>query len=103
MSCASRSYPKGSRPTLKMTFRDADGGLTDPSSIFVTAREPDGAQNTYDIADPEIYQAGTPVTGEWYFRFPAGLTEVGKWWLYVDGDGVVQETSLTITGVHVTV
>lgn len=98
------SYPKGSRPTVRFTFEEVfTDDAFDPTSIDVITRDPSGDELSYTKASSEVHQAVTPVVGEWFFTFPGDLDEVGKWFVYVNGDGGVRELSFTITGVHATV
>jgi hypothetical protein len=104
MSCSTTGpFPKGSRPVVEMNFTDYLGAANNPADIDVTTRDPSGDILTYDESGLEIFQGVPAVTGEWFFQFPANLTEVGWWYVYINGDGAVQEVRFKIAGVHVTV
>lgn len=100
-SCGVSSVMKGTRPAVEVTFRDADGALANPTAVTVITRDPSGDQLTYATPNAAITN---PSTGVWIFEFPAAVTEVGKWWVYVAGTaGVVAaaERFLTVSGAHV--
>lgn len=104
MSCSTQGpFPKGTRPVLRLEFTNILDAPSDPIDIDVITRDPSGDELTYDESGPEIFQAFPAVVGEWFFQFPANLTEVGWWYAYVNGDGAVQEVRFKISGVHVTV
>lgn len=107
MSCEFTGGPflKGARPTARILFEDVfTHDPVDPLNIQVITTSPvTNTRTPYATPDATIYQALVPVVGEWFFTFPAGLTEVGKWFVYVDGDGGIQEGWFQISGVHTTV
>ena len=84
-----------------MRFRDGDGVAANPTALVVTTRSPSGTQTPYTQPHATITQADPPITGEWFFRFPTALTEIGSWWVYVDGDDAVSEIEVEITASQV--
>lgn len=101
MSCGVSSVKKGTRPSVRVTFEDADGVLDDPSAVTVITRSPSGTQATYSTPHSAITN---PSVGVWVFEFPAALTEVGKWWIYIAGTAGIQastEVSVEVSGSHV--
>lgn len=93
---------------VEMTFRTIPvppatvGALADPTSIIVRTGDPSGDMVEYTSPHATIVQQST---GIYRFTFPAALTEVGRWWVYVAGSGNgvgdADEISFPITGAHV--
>jgi hypothetical protein len=71
-------YDIGDRPTVTGTFRDGADALTDPTTVTVRVREPDGTETLYTSPTASIVNSST---GVWAFTFPAALDAVGDWYV----------------------
>jgi hypothetical protein len=102
VSSSDRTIYVGTRPTVKLTFRDDDHELADPTAISIIVENPDLTTDDYATPDATISTTGT---GEWEFTFPAALDEPGTYWVYFIGSGndidVASEVKIEVRGVHV--
>lgn len=73
----------GETETLSFTFRNASAVLTDPTSIVLSIREPDGTETAKTQADMT-----SPSTGLWTYDF--AVTKAGRHFAVADGDGDVE-------------
>ena len=69
-------YDIGDRPTVTGTFTSSAGTLTDPTTVTVRVREPDGTETLYTSPVASIVNSST---GVWAFTFPAALDAAGDW------------------------
>ena len=86
---------EGTQPSVTATFRVA-AVLTDPGDILVRTLSPSGTLTSYTTPDATITNGSI---GVWTFTFPAALTEVGTWKVYIAGTDIVlvaAETSLAV-------
>lgn len=79
------SYDKGTTVTLWANFT-VSGTLTDPSTITLKTRAPDGTTNTYTYASAQITKDSAGIyhkdvlvdqAGNWGFRFEGTGTAAG--------------------------
>ena len=71
-------YDIGDRPVITATFRNAADALTDPTTVTVRVREPDGTETLYTSPVASIVNSST---GVWAFTFPAALDAAGDWYV----------------------
>ena len=71
-------YDIGDRPTVTGTFTNDAGTLTDPTTVTVRVREPDGTETLYTSPVASIVNSST---GVWAFTFPAALDAAGDWYV----------------------
>jgi hypothetical protein len=73
----------GSSKDLDFTFKDRDGTLTNPTSIALTIRQPDGTEIAKTKTDMTEVS-----TGVWRYVF--AVTQEGRHFARADGDGAVE-------------
>ena len=71
-------YDIGDRPVITATFRNDADALTDPTTVTVRVREPDGTETLYTSPVAPIANSST---GVWAFTFPAALDAAGDWYV----------------------
>ena len=71
-------YDIGDRPVITATFRNDADALTDPTTVPVRVREPDGTETPYTPPAASIVNSST---GVWAFTFPAALDAAGDWYV----------------------
>ena len=71
-------YDIGDRPTVTGTFTSSADALTDPTTVTVRVREPDGTETLYTSPVASIVNSST---GVWAFTFPAALDAAGDWYV----------------------
>lgn len=101
-SCSPAKPVVGTRPRVRLTFRDENDDLADPDDITVKVKAPGGATSSWVTPDITITQEST---GVWLFMFPSPLLVAGEYWLYAVGSGggadAAREIKFTVSGVHV--
>ena len=75
-------YDIGDRPVITATFRNDADALTDPTTVTVRVREPDGTETLYTSPVASIVNSST---GVWAFTFPAALDAAGDWYVRFRG------------------
>ena len=71
-------YDIGDRPVITATFRNDADAPTDPTTVTVRVREPDGTETLYTSPVASIVNSST---GVWAFTFPAALDAAGDWYV----------------------
>lgn len=89
-----REWEVGEVAVVRGVFRDEDGNLTDPSTVSVKAKAPDGTVTTYTYAGGQVTKNST---GDYEKHIP--ITAGGKWVLGM----VVTGTVATADHVEITV
>lgn len=79
------TFKIGQKPTLRATFKDEDGALTDPTDVTFKVRQPDGTETSYTTADGVTNDS----VGVWSFPMPNPLDAEGRWYWRAVGTGAV--------------
>lgn len=71
----------GDSRDLRISFRDRNGRLIDPSSVAITILKPDGAEDTYDKADLTRVRQGV-------YTLALTFTQADTWLGKVEATGI---------------
>jgi hypothetical protein len=87
-------YNIGSRPTITAKFTDMDGVLTNPNSVVVMIRNPQGTEISVEPPDSALVNISS---GVWQYTFSIPLNLPGNWVVRFKGtSGIVAASEITI-------
>lgn len=85
-------YDMGDLIRLSLVFTNAAGAATDPTTVSLKVRTPDGVESTYTYANGDITKDST---GNYHYDLSA--TKAGVHTCYATGTGTVQAGSSVLT------
>lgn len=83
---AASVYDVGDLVRVSGEFKDLQGNLTDPSTVKVSYRKPDGVVVTKEYGtDPEVNRDSLGI-----FSMDIAVDQDGRWWYQFIGEGTLQ-------------
>src|SRR6185436_19386409 len=86
------SYTADQEVTVRATFRDTAGALTDAGDVAITMIRPDGAQTEYTFLGGDLTHPSTGI-----YERSATMTMPNDWTFHAQGSTLVAADELTVT------